>query len=357
MSKTMKAARWYGPEDVRIEEVEIPAVQEGEVKIKVEWCGICGSDLHEYLAGPIFIPGEAKHPLTNEQAPVILGHEFAGEVVEVADDVKELTVGDKVALEPIVFCGECQQCKVGKYNLCDKLGFHGLAGGGGGLAEYTTFPSNMVHKLPEGIDTKEGALIEPLAVAVHAVRKGKFLQGETAAVFGAGPIGLSVIASLKAAGAKEIIAVEIAEARKEYAKEFGADIVLDPTEVNVINEVNKLTANEGVNAAFETTGIQEGFNTAVEVTEKVGRIVIVSIWEDEIEFNLNDIVLTEKEIIGTIAYKNVFPAVMSMIDDGRIDAKKMITEKISLKEVVENGFEELIQNKDKHIKILVSLSE
>ena len=354
MSKTMKAARWYAPKDVRVEEVAVPEVEAGEVKIKVEWCGICGSDLHEYLAGPIFIPEGAEHPITKEKAPVILGHEFAGEVVELAEDVEHLEVGDKVVLEPIVFCGECAQCQKGNYHLCDSLGFHGLAGGGGGLAEYTTFPADMVYKLPEGMDTKEGALIEPLAVAVHSVRKGDFLQGENAAVFGAGPIGLSTIAALKAAGAKKVIAVELSEARKNYAKEFGADVVLDPTEVDVVEKIKTITANQGVNIAFETTGVKAGFNSAVAATEKEGRVVVTSIWEDEVEFNLNHLVLTEKKIIGTIAYNNIFPAVMSMVEDGRIDAKQMITSEINLEDVVEEGFEELITNKDKHIKILVS---
>lgn len=355
MSKKMKAALWYGQKDIRLEEVEVPAVRDGEVKIKVEWCGICGSDLHEYLAGPIFIPQGEEHPLTKKAAPVILGHEFAGEIVEVADGVKDLAVGDKVTLEPIVACGECPQCKEGNYNLCSKLGFHGLAGGGGGLAEYTTFPANMVHKLPKGMSTKEGALIEPLAVAVHSVRKARFLQGETAIVLGAGPIGLSTILALKAAGAKEIIAIELAKTRKDYAIEFGADIVLDPTEVDVLAEVNKLTDNQGVDVAFETTGVQAGLESAVAATGRKGRIVVTSIWEDKIKFDLNDLVLTEKELIGTIAYsQGVFPAVISLIDDGRIDAKRMITKEIKLDQVVDKGFEELISNKNEHIKILVS---
>jgi (R,R)-butanediol dehydrogenase/meso-butanediol dehydrogenase/diacetyl reductase len=355
MSKTMRAARWYGPKDIRVEDVEVPEVKAGEVKIKVEWCGICGSDLHEYMVGPIFIPVGSVHPVTQEEAPVTMGHEFAGEVVEKADDVDHLEIGDKVTLEPIYSCGVCENCLSGDYNLCEQLGFHGLAGGGGGLAEYTTFKADFVHKLPDGVSTKEGALIEPLAVAVHSLRRAGFKQGETALVTGAGPIGLSTILALKSAGAQKIISVEIAEARKKFALEFGADFVFDPTEVDVVEEVMKLTDGNGLNAAFETTGVQAGFDTAVLSTERGGRIVVTSIWEEPVEFHLNNLVLVEKEIRGTIVYnRGIFPATISLVEDGRIDAPKMITKEVQLEDVVEEGFEELVKNKDKHIKILVT---
>jgi len=355
MSKTMRAARWYGPKDIRIEDVEVPDVKDGEVKIKVEWCGICGSDLHEYLVGPIFIPVGSVHPVTQQEAPVIMGHEFAGEVVDKAEDVDHLEVGDKVTLEPIYACGECENCLSGDYNLCEQLGFHGLAGGGGGLAEFTTFKADFVHKLPDGVSTKEGALIEPLSVAVHSLRRAEFKQGETALVTGAGPIGLSTILALKSAGAQKIIAVELAEARKEFAADFGADVVLDPNEVDVIEEVMKLTANKGVNVSFETTGVQAGFDTAVAAIERGGRTVVTSIWEEEVEFHLNSLVLVEKEIKGTIVYnRGIFPATISLVEDGRIAAPKMITKEIKLEDVVEEGFEELVKNKDKHVKIIVT---
>lgn len=212
-----------------------------------------------------------------------------------------------------------------------------------------------MHKLPEGMSTKEGALIEPLAVASHSIRKAKFMQGQTATVLGAGPIGLSTILALKAAGAAKVIAVELAEKRKEFAKEFGADLVLDPTEVDVIEEIYKYTDGIGTDTAFETTGVEAGLKSAINAARRGGKIVITSIWEKAVQLNFNDVVLTEKELIGTIAYQNgVFPAVSSLIEDGRIKADKMITSEITLAEVVENGFEELINNKNKHIKILVS---
>ncbi len=350
----MKAARWYNRRDIRVEEVPEPRPKKGEVKIKVAWAGICGSDLHEYLAGPIFIPARTPHPITGEKAPVIMGHEFSGEVVEIGEGVEGFTKGDRVAVEPIVACGACPSCRQGKYNLCVHLGFHGLSGGGGGFAEYTTFSASMVHKLPPGMTFEEGALIEPVAVAVHAVRRGKMLEGESAIVFGAGPIGLSVIAAARAAGARQVISVEMAEKRREFARKIGADHVLNPTQVKVNEEVLRLTDGRGVDLAFETAGVPVTLLTAVDCIRPDGRVVIVSIWEKSAELNPNLLVLTEKELLGTIGYRDVFPAVIALIADKRIDASQFITAKIKLDQIVKDGFEELVNNKDKHVKILVS---
>lgn len=210
----MKALLFYGQKDVRVQEVPEPRVRPGSVKVKVEWCGICGTDLHEYLGGPIFVPAPGNpHPLTGETLPVILGHEFAGQVVEVGEGVTRVQVGDRVAVEPILCCGECPECRRGLYNLCRKVGFHGLSGGGGGFSEFTVVPESMAHRLPDGMSTEEGALVEPVAVGFHAVRKARFAPGQTAIVFGAGPIGLVTVQCLRAAGASQVAVVELAAAR------------------------------------------------------------------------------------------------------------------------------------------------
>lgn len=350
----MKAARWHDRKDIRIEEVPEPSPKPGEVKIKVAWAGICGSDLHEYVAGPIFIPTVTTHPLTREKAPIIMGHEFSGEVVQLGEGVDGFNMGDRVTVEPIIACGACPSCRQGKYNLCVRLGFHGLSGGGGGFAEYTTFPAKFVHKLPDGMTLEEGALVEPVAVAVHAVRKGRMLEGESVIVFGGGPIGLSVIAAARAAGAQKIIAVEIAEKRREYARKVGADLVLNPTEVKVREEVMKLTGGLGLDIAFETAGVEAALHGAVECLRPEGRVVIVSIWEKPIALNPNLLVMTEKEFIGTIGYRDIYPATMALMADQRINASQFITAKINLDQIVEDGFEELIRNKEQHVKILVS---
>lgn len=351
----MKAALWYGVKDVRLENIEEPKVTKGNVKIKVKWCGICGSDLHEYLGGPIFIPTDKPHPISKEVAPVVLGHEFSGEIVEVGEGVTNLKIGDRVAVEPIVACGTCPACQEGKYNLCSSLGFHGLCGGGGGFAEYTVFPAKFVHKIPDGLSFEKAALIEPIAVAIHSLRVGKFMTGQSAIVLGAGPIGLATIEALKAAGASLVMVMQRKSVRQEYALRAGADIVIDPTEVNVAEEVKRLTGGVGADISFETTGAKIGFDTGIESIKYNGTMVVTSIWEEEISINPNTFIFSEKTIVGTIAYRNEFPATMAQMNDGRIKVDGYITKKISLDDIVEEGFGALTgPEKKKHVKILVT---
>ncbi|WP_251859598.1 2,3-butanediol dehydrogenase [Clostridium sp. Marseille-Q2269] len=351
----MKAALWYEKKDVRVEEIEEPKIIKGSVKIKVKWCGICGSDLHEYLGGPIFIPVGEPHPLSGTTAPVVLGHEFSGEIVEVGERVTKFKIGDRVIVEPIVACGKCPACMEGKYNLCSSLGFHGLCGSGGGLAEYTVFPEEFVHKIPDEMSYEDAALVEPMAVGLHSVRISNFNAGDTALVLGAGPIGLATIECLKAAGARLIVVLQRKSIRQKYAKRAGADVVLDPNEVNIPEEVKKLTGGLGIDKAFETTGAKIGFDTGIESLKFEGTMVITSIWEKDINFNPNILVFTEKKILGTLAYRHEFPATMALMKDGRIKTDGYITKKIALDDIVEEGFGALTgSEKKKHVKILVT---
>lgn len=351
----MKAALWYNKNDIRVEEIDEPKVSKGNVKIKVKWCGICGSDLHEFLGGPIFIPVGQPHPLSKNEAPVVLGHEFSGKVVEVGDGVKNFKAGDRVVVEPMVVCGECPACKEGKYNLCSALGFHGLCGSGGGLAEYTVFPEEYVHKLPDSMTYEQGALIEPMAVALHSIRIANFNVGDTAIVLGSGPIGLATIECLKSAGAKLVVVLQRKSIRQEYAKRAGADVVLDPNVVDIAEEVKKLTGGVGVDFAFETTGAKIGFDTGLNSLKYNGTMVITSIWEGDVTFNPNDLVFTEKKIVGTLAYRHEFPATMALMNDGRIKADGYITKKVYLDDIVDEGFGTLTgPDKKKQVKILVT---
>lgn len=351
----MKAALWYDKKDVRVEDIEEPKVTKDGVKIKVKWCGICGSDLHEYLGGPIFIPVGTPHSLSKNVAPVVLGHECSGEVVEIGEDVTKFKIGDRVVIEPIVACGKCPACKEGKYNLCTSLGFHGLCGSGGGLAEYTVFPEEFIHKIPDDMSYEQAALIEPMAVALHSIRIANFKVGDTALVLGSGPIGLATIELLKAAGAKLIVVLQRKSIRQEYAKRAGADLVLDPNEVDIAEEVKKVTGGLGVDVAFETTGAKIGFDTGINSLKFEGTMVITSIWEKEVSFNPNSLVFSEKKIVGTLAYRHEFPATIALMSDGRVKAEGYITKKIALDDIVEEGFGTLTgPEKKKHVKILVT---
>ena len=226
------------------------------MKVKLHWCGICGSDLHEYLAGPIFIPVDTPHPITGDVAPVILGHEFSGEVVEVGPNVTNVKPGDRVVVEPLDVDDTCPSCQAGRDNLCVNLGFHGLAGKGGGFADYTTFRHKYVHKIPDTLSYDRAALVEPISVGYHSLEAGGFQAGMNAVVAGAGTIGLATIECLKALGANQVIVVQRKSVRQEYAKASGADIVLDPAECDVVAEIKRLTDGYGADIAFECTGAQ-----------------------------------------------------------------------------------------------------
>ncbi|MGM1048440.1 MAG: 2,3-butanediol dehydrogenase [Bacillota bacterium] len=345
----MKALRWHAVKDLRLENIEEPKPSKGEVKIKVEWCGICGSDLHEYTAGPIFIPLET-HPLSGDKAPIVMGHEFSGQVVEVGEGVTRASVGDRVVVEPIYACGTCQACKQGHYNLCDKMGFYGLAGGGGGFSEYAAVPEVMIHKIPESVSYEQGALVEPSAVALHAVRSSKLKVGDKAVVFGTGPIGLLVIEALKASGASEIYAVELSEERKQKAAELGA-IVIDPKQYDAVEEIHKRT-NGGADVSFEVTGVPPVLAQAIKSTKLGGETMIVSIFEKEASIHPQDIVLKERTVTGIIGYRDVFPAVISLMAQGYFPADKLVTKRITLDEVIDEGFEGLLRERNQ-VKILV----
>jgi (R,R)-butanediol dehydrogenase/meso-butanediol dehydrogenase/diacetyl reductase len=211
----MKAAVWYAQKDVRVVEVpEPPAPPKGWVKIKVAWCGICGSDLHEYIAGPIFIPVGTPHPLTGGTAPVTLGHEFSGTIVEVGEGVTKWKAGDKVAPDACQVCWECYSCKRMDYPCCEKLAFTGLHTNGA-FAEYVNVPAYTLYKVPDDMPFEIAAVVEPLAVGMHAVRRAPVMAGDNVVVFGGGTIGLSALQSAKAAGAAKVIVVEMAKARKD----------------------------------------------------------------------------------------------------------------------------------------------
>lgn len=183
----MRAARFHGREDVRLELVPEPEAGPGEVKLRVLYAGICGTDVHEYYEGPLFTPGRTPHPLSGVTNPVILGHEMSGEVVEIGSGVSGVRVGDLVAVEPLQTCGHCIYCGSGSYNLCPTRAAHGLSRAGGAFSEYTTVTERMAHRLPPEIDSVRGALVEPMTVGMHAARRAAVQVGGKALVLGAGP--------------------------------------------------------------------------------------------------------------------------------------------------------------------------
>lgn len=349
----MKALRYHARHDMRLDDIAEPQTLPGTVKISVDWCGICGSDLHEYLEGPINMPSPGHpDPLTGEEPPVVLGHEFAGVVTEVGRGVTHLKEGDRVAVEPYHTCGDCPACSTNSYNLCPSLGFIGLAGGGGGFSEFVVVPAERAFTLGE-LSTELGALIEPLAVGLHAVGLSGARPGQTAVVFGAGPIGLMTMINLRAAGVDCIIAVEPAAARSAKAIAAGADVVFNPRDVDVVEAVMELTGGIGADIAMECAGISVALGQAALAVRKGGRIVNVALWGKPATLDMNTTALKELSLSGSLAYCNDHPATIDLVRSTALDLDQLITKRIPLDDVIDGGFHELINNKDEHIKILV----
>lgn len=349
----MKASRFYGRGDIRVDDIPEPETQPGTVKIKVEWTGICGTDLHEYEDGPIFCPSPGHpHPLSGESVPVVLGHELAGIAAEVADDVTHIKVGDKVAVDPIYSCGECAPCKEGFYNLCYSAGYVGLSGRGGGFAEYVVVQADRVHLLGD-VPTDIGALVEPLSVAHHAVTRSGAKAGDTVVVFGAGPIGLFVISILKAKGVERVISVEMSSIRKEKAAKAGATLVLDPSEDNVVERVMQETGGIGADVAFECVGVNPALDSAISCLRFHGTLLNVAIWGHKAEVDMLQLLMKEIRLTGSFAYCNDHAPVVELLKAGKLDVADFITGRIAVEDVYEKGFRELIDNKEENVKIIV----
>jgi (R,R)-butanediol dehydrogenase/meso-butanediol dehydrogenase/diacetyl reductase len=348
----MQAALWYGRNDVRIEEVPEPTAGEHEVKIRVKWCGICGSDLHEYRAGPMLIP-QKPHPLTRRTPPIILGHEFSGDVVEIGSGVKNITVGDRVVVNALICCRQCFYCGMGEYNMCIKLGSTGLASDGG-FAEFVTVPSYATYKIPPKVTYEMGTFVEPLAVAIRAVKRARAHVGNTAVVVGAGSIGLLVQQAAVASGAGKVYAIELMAERGKLAKTLGATEVFNPSEGDVTKEIHDLTDGMRADVAYECVGNQAAFDAAVRITGRRGMIVMVGLAAEPLKVPFLRLWRHENEITTSQGYVDEFPLAMAFLSDGRVQVEPMISSKITLDELVEKGFKELIEHPEKNIKILVS---
>lgn len=352
----MDAARYHGREDIRVEDVEPESVGPEQVRIDIEACGICGSDLHEYTSGPIFVPGDAPHPVSGVQAPLTMGHEFSGTVSEVGADVSDLSEGDAVTANPIIYCGTCPRCEAGEYHRCESLGFTGLASNGG-FAENVVVDAEQVVALGN-VPIEHGALVEPLTVALHAARVADVSAGDSVAVFGSGPIGLCQIQALRAAGADPIIVSEPRDERRARAEACGADVLIDPTEDDAL-DVIRAESGEGVDVAFDVAGVEATYNQAINSTRPGGRVAEVSIFEEPLETQPNDLVIPERSIVGSIAYQGgprsgeEFGMVIDMLEDGRLDPEPLITDRIELDDIVDDGFEQLLDPESDQVKILV----
>lgn len=312
-----------------------PALRAGAVKIKVAFAGICGSDMAIHAGGS---PEPLVHPLVGESGPHVLGHEFSGHVVSISEDVTGIEVGELVTVRPTSVCGSCVACESSRPQLCANWAGLGIHGGGGGFSEYVVVNSDQVFVLPATMSAKIAALVEPLSVAWHAVRESGVTPGETAVVVGAGPIGLGIILALKAHGVDRIIATEPSARRRTVAKQFGADAI-DPMITPVSDYVREATNGAGAEVSFESSGAGTAtFETAVEATGPGGRTVIVALYGTPVSWNPASILFSEKQIVGSFGYWNEdYQKVIEALDNRAIDAEPLITNVISLENLVEHG--------------------
>lgn len=353
--KTMKAARWYAAKDIRVETIEIPTVNKNQVRIAVQYAGICGSDLHEYVHGPQLIPVDSPYPLNGHQGVTTLGHEFSGIVEVIGEDVKNIKIGDRVVVEPIYKNFDSPFVTSGEYNLGEHLGFIGLAGDGG-FANYVVVEDYMIHKMPDTMSFEQGALVEPAAVAVYSVLQSGLKIGQSVLISGAGPIGLLCAQAALAAGASTVIITDVAEKRLIKAKEIGAPHVLNAMDQDLPAKIKELTNGLGVNVFLDCAGVQASYNTGIASTRNGGTAVLVALFGKPVQHDALDQVLREITIKGVIAYRNIFPQVIALINSGRMEVEKLVTNKITLDEIVANGFEALVNNPSE-VKILIDINK
>ncbi|OQU99469.1 Alcohol dehydrogenase GroES-like domain-containing protein [Cladophialophora immunda] len=314
----MRALQFHARCDLRVDDVPEPHCGPNMVKIKNEWAGICGSDLHEYLVGPFTVPSKP-HCLTGKTAPCILGHEFAGTIVEVGSDAKRWKVGQRVVVEPIIYDGTCGACKRGVPKLCEKLGWVGYSGTGGGFAEYVCVAQQTVHSLPENIPLDVGALVEPLAVAWHAVKISKIEPGQTAMIMGAGPIGLAILLSLQAFGVQSILVSELSPQRIARAQEFGASAIFDPSKTDLSGALREFGEAEGPHVVFECAGVAKSFEGALISVRPGGVVVNVGMFERPVTFDPNMILRKEITYQGALIYSSEeFEEVIEAISSGKL---------------------------------------
>ncbi|KAF2029837.1 GroES-like protein [Setomelanomma holmii] len=353
----MKAAQYYAKGDIRVVDVPKPVPDEHEALVDIEWCGICGSDLHEYEYGPIGIPPpERPHPATKQHLPVTMGHEFAGRIVSHPPGFN-LKPGQKVMVDPRIYCSKCSRCTVGSTHGCSTLGFKGLSGTGGGFSEAVAIDAKLCYPLPDDVDLSLAALIEPLAVAWHAISQCDVSDWSQtrALILGGGPIGIACALGLRARGCKQIFISEPTTTRAAQNKQV-ADAVFNPIKDNVGDKCRELTGGEGVDVAFDCAGAQKGFDAGMDALRFRGTYMNVAAWGTPMVIPFLHYIMKEITTKCAFAYddKDFKETVDAFVAGKFKGVETMITSRIYLDDIAQKGFEELVKRKDDHIKILVT---
>lgn len=349
----MRALRFHAAHDLRVEELaEPPAPAPDEVVVRVAACGICGTDLHEYAAGPIVTPVEP-HPLTGAQNPQILGHEFAGDVVVTGSAVTRVREGDRIAIMPLAYCGECAYCRRGLQHLCARMACVGLSHAWGGMAELATVAEYQVVPLPDGVSYHQGALIEPTAVAAYGVERAGVSPGDQVLVTGAGPIGALAALCARSAGASTVYISEPNAARRARAEALEVATVLDPTEVDVPALLHERTDGLGVDVAIECSGHPAGFAAAVKSLRRRGTLAQTGLFVGEASVEPMLWALNDLTIVGTWCYWVYdFDRIAAQIAAGDLPVERVVTGHVDL-DGAPQAFARLASGTADEIKVLI----
>ena len=348
MNETMKVAVMEGIGKMGYTQRPIPAPKADEVLVKLEYVGICGSDMHYYETGAI---GDYV-----VKPPFVLGHEPGGTVVEVGSHVTHLKVGDKVALEPGKTCGHCEFCRQGKYNLCPDVVFFATPPVDGVFQEYVAHEAALCFKLPENVSTLEGALIEPLAVGFHAANQGGAHAGQTAVVMGAGCIGLVSMMALKAEGVSRVYVVDVMAKRLEKALELGADGVINGKDEDAVEAVRKLTGGAGCGLVIETAGTEATTRQAIHMAKKGASIVLVG-YSKTGEMTLPMSLALDKELTfkTVFRYRHIYPMAIDAVAAGKVNLKGIVTDIFDFDDI-QNAMDRSVADKANIVKAVVRIA-
>jgi L-iditol 2-dehydrogenase len=346
---TMRACRLHGIRDLRLEELPRPAPGDDEVLLRVTAVGVCGSDVHYYLEGRI-----GEQVVTG---PLILGHEFSARVAELGAGVEGLEVGQSVAVDPAISCGACEPCRQGHPNLCLNVRFCGTPPVDGVFAVYAVMPARNCFPLPQEMGPLEGALLEPLGIALHTVDLAHLQAGQTVAVLGAGPIGLLTAAVARAAGASEVYMTEPLAYRREFASRYVADAVLNPRDTDVVAEIRRLTGRRGVDVAFEAAGAPRTPQQAAEVARVGGKLIIAGIPSDD-SLSMSAFTVRQKGLTIKLVrrMKHTYVRAIRLVRTGAIDLKPLATHVVPL-EQIGDAFEMVAGYRDGVLRALIQIGD
>ncbi len=351
----MKALRFHGRDDLRIDEVAPPtAPTDDDVTVRVSYCGICGTDLHEYLAGPVFIPTEP-HPATGAAAPMILGHEFSAVVEETGPEVSGFGAGDRMAVLPHLMTKGDYYARRNLGQFSPTVGLVGLSWHWGGMGEHVVVPEENLVLLPNNVSDQQGALLEPLAVAVNAIDGAELRIGQPVLITGAGPIGVLTALAARASGAAKVFVYEPNRHRLAHLERFDDLRLFGGSPEEVLDAIARET-DAGVDAAIECAGRLAAFDVCVDALRHVGTLALVGLFTERQPIDLFR--LCEKGIclMGCLGNDiTIGPCLTAMIGSGGFPAETMVTETIPLDEAVEKGFDALAVPGTDHPKILFDM--